>query len=60
MGRESVTPLSDSIHNFAVCDNALMGQIQTLPNSGEHIGLTSFVAAAPSNPGGSLPPPLTN
>eukprot|EP00972_Heterocapsa_arctica_P072276 10676135-Heterocapsa_arctica.AAC.1 len=37
-----------------------MGQVQTLPSSGGHIGLTSFAAAAPSNHGGSLPPPLTD
>eukprot|EP00972_Heterocapsa_arctica_P115884 16450222-Heterocapsa_arctica.AAC.1 len=45
-------PISDSIHNFAVCDDALMGGVQTLPSSGGYTALTSFAAAAPSNPGG--------
>eukprot|EP00972_Heterocapsa_arctica_P026747 3936635-Heterocapsa_arctica.AAC.1 len=53
-------PFSDSIHNFAVCDNAFMGQVQTLPSSGGYPGLASYAAAASSNPGGLLPPPLTD
>eukprot|EP00972_Heterocapsa_arctica_P060851 8974742-Heterocapsa_arctica.AAC.1 len=37
-----------------------MGQVQTLPSPGGPVGFPSFAAATSSNPGGSLPPPLTD
>eukprot|EP00972_Heterocapsa_arctica_P079978 11786377-Heterocapsa_arctica.AAC.1 len=60
IGDGGTQPSSGSTDNVAVCDIALMGQVQTLSSPGGHVGTQSFAAAASSKPGRWLPPPLTD